>query len=68
MWNKDEMQGKADKVKGKAKQAVGDLRDDQQLHDEGVSDEAAGEIQDAFGKGRRQIGNAIKDLGDQVKK
>ena len=37
--NKDEFDGKVDQMKGKVKQATGDLTDDEQLHDEGVADE-----------------------------
>jgi uncharacterized protein YjbJ (UPF0337 family) len=67
MWNKDEVQGKVDRAKGRAKEAVGDLKDDQQLHDEGVTDEAAGNVEEAFGKGRRKVGEAVKDVGDAIK-
>ena len=42
--NRDELEGKADQLKGKVKQATGDLTNDPNLHDEGVVDEAAGEI------------------------
>jgi uncharacterized protein YjbJ (UPF0337 family) len=68
MWNKDEVEGKADQVKGRAKQAAGDLSDDEKLHDEGVADEAAGNVQETFGKGKRKVGDALKDLGNAVKK
>ena len=66
--NKDEIKGKSEAMKGKVKQAAGDLTGDQQLHDEGVVDEAAGKTQDAFGRGRRKVGEAIKDLGNSIKK
>jgi len=66
--NKDELEGKANIVKGKIKQAAGDLTDDPQLHDEGVADEAAGEVQDTVGRGRRKVGEAIEDIGDAIKK
>jgi len=68
MWNKDEMQGKIDQVKGRAKQAAGDLTDDENLKDEGVVDEAAGDVQEAFGKGRRKVGEAIEDIGEKIKR
>src|SRR4051812_38971837 len=35
MWNKDEMEGKKDQVKGKTKQAAGDLTDNEDLKAEG---------------------------------
>jgi len=66
--NKDEIDGKAQQVKGKVKQATGDLTDDDQLHDEGVADEAAGKVQEGFGRGRRKLGDALEDIADKVKR
>jgi uncharacterized protein YjbJ (UPF0337 family) len=66
--NKDELKGKAEALKGKIKQAAGDLTDDDQLHDEGVVDEAAGNTREVIGRGRRKVGEAIEDLGDAIKK
>ncbi len=66
--NKDELKGKMDQIKGKAKQATGDLTDDERLHDEGVADEAQGEVQEGFGRGRRKVGEAVEDLGEKLKR
>jgi uncharacterized protein YjbJ (UPF0337 family) len=66
--NKDEINGKAEQIKGKMKQAAGDLTDDERLHDEGVSDEAAGSVQEGFGRGRRKLGDAIEDIGEKIKR
>ncbi len=66
--NKDEIDGKTEQLKGKVKQATGDLTDDDQLHDEGVADEAAGKVQEGFGRGRRKLGEAIEDIADKVKR
>jgi uncharacterized protein YjbJ (UPF0337 family) len=66
--NRDELDGKTEQVKGKLKQAAGDLTDDSRLHDEGVSDEAAGDVQEAWGHGRRKVGEALKDVGDRIKR
>jgi uncharacterized protein YjbJ (UPF0337 family) len=66
--NKDELDGKVDKLKGKVKQATGDLTDNERLHDEGVADEAAGEVQEGFGRGRRKVGEAVEDLGERLKR
>jgi uncharacterized protein YjbJ (UPF0337 family) len=66
--NEDELRGKADRLKGKVKGAVGDLTDDQRLRDEGAADEASGEVQETIGKGRRKVGEAIEDLGDAIKR
>ena len=68
MWNKDELDGKVDQVKGRAKQAVGDLTDDERLRNEGEADEAAGKVQETIGRGRRKVGEAIEDLGKNVKR
>jgi uncharacterized protein YjbJ (UPF0337 family) len=38
------MEGKMDEVKGKAKQAAGDLTDNSDLRREGKADEAAGKV------------------------
>ena len=66
--NRDEIEGKGEALKGKLKQAAGDLTNDPDLHDEGVVDEAAGNTQDAIGRGRRKVGEALEDIGDTIKK
>lgn len=66
--NHDELHGKVDALKGKVKQAAGDLTDDPELHDEGVVDEAAGKTQETLGRVKRKVGEAIEDLGKTVKK
>jgi len=66
--NRDEIEGKATALKGKVKQAAGDLTNDPDLHDEGVVDEAAGEVQDTLGRSRRKVGEAIRDIGNAIKK
>ena len=66
--NRDEIEGRAEQVKGKVKKAVGDLKDDERLHDEGAADEAAGDVQEGFGRARRKVGEAIEDIGENIKK
>jgi len=68
MKNRDELEGKVDQLKGRAKQAWGDVTDDDRLHDEGVADEAAGNLQEGVGRVRRKVGEAIEDLGENLKK
>ena len=68
MPNRDEIAGKADQIKGKIKQAVGHATDDPELHDEGVADEAAGDVQEGFGTVKRKVGEAVKDLGNAIKR
>jgi uncharacterized protein YjbJ (UPF0337 family) len=67
MQNKDEIKGKIDQVKGKMKQQIGEAAGNQALHDEGVDDQASGEVQEGFGTARRKVGEAVKDLGNRIK-
>ncbi len=66
MWNKDEVSGKIDRAKGRIKQSVGDLNNDEQLRNEGEADEVAGKVEEALGKGRRKVGDAVRDLGNKI--
>ncbi len=65
--NRDEIKGKTEALKGKIKQAAGDLTDNERLKNEGVADEAAGDTQDAIGRGRRKAGEFIEDIGEKIK-
>lgn len=66
MWNKDEVNGKSDQIKGDIKKGVGNLTGNENLRDEGDADKAAGEIEEGVGKGRRKVGDAVKDLGNKI--
>jgi uncharacterized protein YjbJ (UPF0337 family)/DNA-binding XRE family transcriptional regulator len=44
MWNRDEAEGKVEEVKGRAKQAAGDLTDDEDLRAEGEAQEVEGKV------------------------
>lgn len=66
--NRDELEGKATALKGKFKQATGDLTDNQRLHDEGVEDEAVGKTQDTLGRAKRKVGETVQNIGDAIKK
>ena len=66
MWNKDEVDGKIDPAKGKVKEKVGELTNDESLRNEGEAQQDAGDVEEAFGKGRRKVGEAINELGDKI--
>ena len=68
MKNSDELNGQADQVKGRVKQAWGDLTNDEALRNEGVADEASGDVQEGLGKARRKVGDFIEDIGESIKK
>jgi uncharacterized protein YjbJ (UPF0337 family) len=65
--NRDEIEGKVDKLKGKAKQTIGRATDDPDMVDEGIADETSGDVQEGFGKARRKVGETIEDIGDKIK-
>ena len=66
MKNRDELEGRSKSMKGKVEQAAGDLSDNQDLHDEGVADEASGKTQETVGKARRKVGEALEDLAADI--
>ncbi len=68
MLNRDEVKGKLEQVKGQVKQRVGKATGNERLHDQGVADEAAGDVQEGAGKVRRKVGEAVNALGDRIKK
>jgi uncharacterized protein YjbJ (UPF0337 family) len=65
--NKDELNGKIDRLKGNIKESVGEATNDPDLRDEGVADQAAGNVQEGFGKARRKVGEALDDVADKIK-
>ena len=65
--NKDELNGKVDRLKGKIKEGVGDATNDQNLHDEGVADQAAGNVEEGFGKARRKVGDTLHEVAHKIK-
>jgi uncharacterized protein YjbJ (UPF0337 family) len=68
MKNNDEMQGKWEQVKGRAKQAAGDLTNNESLREEGAGDETVGNVREGIGKARRKVGEAIEDVGENLKR
>jgi uncharacterized protein YjbJ (UPF0337 family) len=52
-------QGKFDEVKGRAKEAVGDLTDDDKLKDEGKVDTASGSIKKKVDKVAEKVKDAV---------
>ena len=66
--NRDELKGKAEAIKGKAKQAVGDLTGDEHLYEEGSAEEVSGKTQETVGRARRKVGEAIENIGKNLKR
>ena len=66
--NQDEIKGKMRAVKGKAKQAAGDLTDDERLRNKGLQEEAEGKARAAAGRARRKVGEKVEDIGKRIKR
>ena len=66
--NRDEIEGKAENLKGRVKEAAGTLTGSPELESEGAAERAAGEIRNQAGKARRKVGEAIEDTGEELKK
>jgi uncharacterized protein YjbJ (UPF0337 family) len=66
--NKDEIEGKFDQAKGSIKEGVGRAIDDEEMEAEGSADRAGGKLQEGYGETKRKVGDAIKDVGDAIRK
>lgn len=63
---KEQVTGKVDEAKGKAKQAVAGVTGNPNLHDEGVVDEAKGKIKQAYGNLKDTIKDTDRKAGTDV--
>ncbi|MGI8653795.1 MAG: CsbD family protein [Pyrinomonadaceae bacterium] len=66
--NKDEVEGKLDQAKGAIKETVGNAVGNKDMEDEGTADRASGNVQEGYGEAKRTAGDAVKDVGDAIKK
>ncbi|CCH54990.1 CsbD family protein [Fibrisoma limi BUZ 3] len=60
--NETTIKGGWNELKGKIKQAYGDLTDDDLAYEEGQADEMWGKLQQKTGKTKDEINKAIADL------
>lgn len=66
--NRDEVEGKSENLKGRIKEAAGTLTGNKDLENEGADQRAGGSVQEGLGTARRKVGEALEDLGKQVKR
>ena len=66
--NRDEIEGKKENIKGRIKEAAGTLTGNPDLESEGANERAGGVLQEELGRARRKVGEAIEDLGKDVKR
>jgi uncharacterized protein YjbJ (UPF0337 family) len=62
------MAGKTDQMKGKAKEAVGDLTGNKDLKSEGKADRHAGEVKEEVGKVEEKVEEGIDKVKDILHK
>lgn len=60
--NETTLEGTWDKLKGKIKQAYGDLTDDDLTYADGKEDEMWGRVQEKTGKTKDEINKSVADL------
>jgi uncharacterized protein YjbJ (UPF0337 family) len=62
------MAGKTDQMKGKAKEAVGDLTGNKDLKSEGKADRQGGEVKEKVGKVEEKVDEGIEKVKDVLHK
>ena len=60
------MSGQSDQVKGRIKQAAGDLADDDRLRDEGERDEMAGKVKEKADSFKDKFEDAVDKVKDKA--
>ncbi len=63
---KEQVTGKVDEAKGKAKQAVAGVTGNRDLHNEGVVDEGKGKVKQAYGDVKDTIKEADRKSGTDI--
>lgn len=62
------MAGTTDQIKGKAKQAAGDVTGDEELRQEGKLDEATGKVKDVVSDAKDKVEGAVDAVADKLKR
>jgi uncharacterized protein YjbJ (UPF0337 family) len=64
--NRDEIKGKVEKAKGYIKEETGEALNDPELEAEGRREREAGKLREGFGKAKRKVSDAVKDIADKI--
>ena len=65
--NKDELDGKVDRLKGNIKEAVGEATDDRRPARRRDRGSGRRQREEGFGKARRKVGDALHDVAHKIK-
>ncbi|MDQ6893687.1 MAG: CsbD family protein [Acidobacteriota bacterium] len=68
MKNRDEVEGSAENMKGRIKEAAGTLTGNPDLESEGANERAGGALKEGLGRARRKIGEEIEEIGEDLKR
>jgi uncharacterized protein YjbJ (UPF0337 family) len=60
------MEDRFDEAKGRAKEAIGDLTDDEDLKREGKADRAAASVKEKARQAKDKVGDAVDNVKDRV--
>jgi uncharacterized protein YjbJ (UPF0337 family) len=60
----DKLRGTGDELKGRLKEAAGDLTDDERLRQEGQLDQAKGQVERSVGDLKEKAADALADVMD----
>jgi uncharacterized protein YjbJ (UPF0337 family) len=66
--NKAEIRGKINKAKGTAKESLGHAVGNRNMENQGAADRRKGTVQETVGKARRKVGDAVKNVGNTLRK
>ena len=66
IFNKDEAEGKWEKVKGTVKDKAGELTGDRELEAEGEAQKTGGEAQETWGKFKRGVSETVDSFGEAI--
>jgi uncharacterized protein YjbJ (UPF0337 family) len=65
IMNKDQVNGRAETLKGDVKEAAGKIVGNDRLKAEGQADQVAGKVQSKVGDVKSDVGNAVKNAIDR---
>jgi len=64
--NRDEIKGKAEKVKGAAKEKAGEILNNPDLEAEGEAERASGALREGFGTAKRKVKEGVEEIADEL--